>query len=72
MAYHPLTNDTGSQTPADRRAEADRILKILDDNVEPSSFTNKEDTFIGEMREGRGVSPKQLLWLRDIKAKYAE
>lgn len=72
MAYHSLTNDTGGMTAQDRRAEADRILKILDDNVKPSSFTNKEDTFIGQVREDGPVSPKQLLWLRDIKAKYAE
>lgn len=73
MAYHPLANDTGG-SPDDRRSEADRILKLLEDEcfdaLAVTAFTTKEDTFIGQMREGGPVSPKQLFWLRDIKDKY--
>ena len=68
MAYHPLANDTGG-SPEDRRSEADRILKILED-VDAVQFTTKEDKFIGQMRDDVPVSPKQLFWLRDIKDKY--
>ena len=70
MTYHPLSNDTGG-TPEERRAEADRILKMLED-VDALAFTTKEDNFIGQMREDGPVSPKQLFWLRDIKAKYVD
>jgi hypothetical protein len=68
MAYHPLANDTGG-SPEDRRNEADRILKILED-VDAVQFTTKEDQFIGQIRDDVPVSPKQLFWLRDIKDKY--
>jgi hypothetical protein len=49
----------------DRRAEADRILKIIEDDVE--RLTSKQQEFIAQMCEGGEVSGKQLLWLRDIK-----
>ena len=71
MAYHPLANDTGG-TADDRRAEADRILKILDECGDPREYTAREDSFLGNMRENRAVSPKQLFYLRDLKVKYAE
>lgn len=68
MAYHPLTNETGG-SPDDRRSEADRLLKLLDE-VDVMQFTANEDRFLGQMREDGPVSPKQLFWLRDIKDKY--
>jgi hypothetical protein len=49
----------------DRRAEADRILKIIEDDVE--RLPSKQQDFIAQMCEGGAVSGKQLLWLRDIK-----
>jgi len=52
-------------TADDRRAEADRILKIIEDDVE--RLPSKQQDFISQMTEGGAVSGKQLLWLRDIK-----
>lgn len=49
----------------DRRAEADRILKIIEDDIE--RLTSKQQEFIEQMCMGLPVSGKQLLWLRDIK-----
>ena len=69
MAYHPLSNDTGG-TAKDRRAEADRIIKIIFNSVDVDSVTTKEKAFIFQMDEGDDVTPKQLFWLRDIKDKY--
>ena len=66
MAYHPLANDTGG-TADDRRAEADRIIQILSENIEFEELAPNEQKFIGNMQEGSAVSPKQLFWLRDIK-----
>lgn len=67
MAYHPMSNDTGG-TADDRRAEADRILIML----EPVAYmlTDKETEFVDRSSLGGSVSPKQLFWLRDIKDKY--
>ena len=70
MAYHPLANDTGG-TADDRRAEADRILKMLYDHDAFDDMTAKEQEFINDMDNGP-VTPKQLFWLRDIKSKYLE
>lgn len=67
MTYNPLTNDTG-QTPERRREEANDILKMLDGHVE--EMTPKEQGFIESMADQDWCSPKQLLWLRDIKDKY--
>lgn len=47
----------------DRRAEADRILKIIENDI----LTPREQSFVDEMASGGPVSGKQLLWLRDIK-----
>lgn len=49
----------------DRRAEADRILKIIGDDVE--QLAPNQQKFVEQMGEGGPVSGKQLLWLRDIK-----
>ena len=67
MAYHPLTNDTGG-TADDRRAEANRILKLLEGHDD--RMTAKERAFVEDMDNDWDVSPKQLFWLRDIKNKY--
>ena len=69
MAYHPLSRESGGSAE-DRRTEADRILKMLDEQFSGDSFTVKEAHFISEMLLGGEVSPKQLFWLRDIKEKY--
>jgi hypothetical protein len=60
----------GTLTEDERRAEADRIIKILAE-FGHDGMTSKEYEFVGKIETG-DVSPKQLLWLRDIKAKYAE
>jgi hypothetical protein len=69
VAYHPLTNETGG-TSEDRRNEADRIIQILSENIEFESMQANEQKFVGQMKDGGAVSPKQLFWLRDIKEKY--
>lgn len=61
-------NEIGS-TPEDRRAEADRLVKIISENG-LSQLEPRELDFVCEMDEGRPVSPKQIFWLRDIKDKY--
>jgi hypothetical protein len=66
MSYHPLANETGGSAD-DRRAEADRILIMLEHGPE---MTQKEQKFTERMALGGFVSPKQLFWLRDIKDKY--
>jgi hypothetical protein len=66
MSYHPLSNDTGGDADS-RRAEANRILEILD--REPQDhFTQRQQEFIEQMSDRlRPVSAKQLFWLRDLK-----
>lgn len=66
MAYNQFTTESGGSAD-DRRAEADRILKIIDGFE--SEMSSKEQGFIEQMQEGGLVSTKQLFWLRDIKAK---
>jgi hypothetical protein len=68
MAYHPLVNNVGG-TPDERRAEADRILRMFVGRE--SEMTEREQQFIIDIDSG-SVSPKQLFWLRDIKAKYID
>lgn len=69
MAYHSLSTESGGDGD-DRRAEADRILKILG-ACDSSLFSDAERAFVIGRRRGP-VSVKQLFWLRDIKSKYAE
>jgi hypothetical protein len=71
LSYHPLANDTGG-TSDDRRAEADRILKIIDSCIDTDALNERENIFIEQMLDDQTVpiSPKQLFWLRDIKDKY--
>ena len=63
MSYHDLSSCT--LNAAERRAEADRILKMLEG--ESDSFTGIESGFIERMADNGPVSVKQLFWLRDIK-----
>jgi len=53
----------------DSRAEADRILKIIEDVIgdDTDRLTPTQQKFIEQMAEDGPVSGKQLLWLRDIK-----
>jgi hypothetical protein len=64
----------GTQTPDERRLEADRILKIFEEcGVDSSCMNDREGEFITKMGDPDAtVSPKQLLYLRDLKSKYAE
>ena len=63
-----------TQTPDERRAEADRIIKIMIENdCDCGNMTQREQEFFEKMVDhSELVSPKQLLWLRDLKGKYAE
>jgi len=72
MSYHPLANDTGGSA-TDRRAEADRILKMLVENdFDLGQATPKESKFLEDMLDDQMVpiTPKQIFWLRDIRDKY--
>ena len=66
MSY--VGNETGG-TPSDRRAEADRLVKIISENG-LSQLEPRELDFVMQMDADETVSPKQLFWLRDIKDKY--
>jgi hypothetical protein len=64
-----------TQTPDERRAEADRILKILiETDLDIETLNVSERRFVSQQLDDQTVpiSPKQLFWLRDIKAKYCE
>jgi len=70
MTYHPLTQDSGS-TPAQRRAEADKLCTMLQEaGIE--QMQSHEQSFVESISQEVPVSPKQLFWLRDLKGKYAE
>jgi hypothetical protein len=62
-----------TQTEDERRAEASRILDILEevdlDTVKPNERDFLEKQFANQRQF---VSVKQLWWLRDLKARYAE
>jgi hypothetical protein len=68
--YHPLTTESGSDSPA-RRAEADKLLKMIDGCQDfIVTATGKELQFVQDCHDGRQVTTKMLFWLRDIKDKY--
>ncbi len=70
MTYHPLTDETGGDTTA-RMDEKNRLIKIIRDFVSADDMSPKEQGFVEQMEnEETYVSPKQLLWLRDIKDRY--
>lgn len=68
MTYHPLTQDSGG-TAEDRRNEADRILNILEAELNLDEISPNERKFLEDMLiyRDRPISTKQLFWLRDIK-----
>lgn len=66
---HVLARESGGSAD-DRRAEADRLLQMLEPYQD--QLEAKESSFIAGMLMNEPVSPKQLFWLRDIKSKYAE
>ena len=66
MAYNDLTELT--LTADERLAEAGRILRIID-REGTDSLPQKQQEFVDQMHDARFVSPKQLLYLRDILAK---
>ena len=59
-----------TQTAAERREEANRILKIID-GMSDFPLTSKGQQFLREQRseceQQLPISPKQLWFLRDIK-----
>ena len=70
MAY-PGSGSGNTQTADERRAEANRVLEIVKSSID--AMTVKEADFVTDMLESDApISPKQLWWLRDIKAKYCE
>ena len=69
MAYHPLTNETGGNA-FDAKIEAKKILEIINEYADVDEMTTKEQDFLEQMEDAENVSPRQLLWLRDIKDKY--
>jgi len=74
MSKTTVSNDSWG-TPEARRDEALRILKIMEDNHMRGSMTDKEGGFVDDISERltdltEFISPKQLIWLREIKDKY--
>ena len=64
-----------TQTSDERRAEANRIIKIIIEcDLVMSDLTSTESSFVTRLADDptASVSPKQLYWLRDIKSKYCE
>jgi hypothetical protein len=53
------TGSGNTQTADERRAEADRILKILD-NCLDEVMNHNELLFLADMSDGGEVTPKQL------------
>jgi hypothetical protein len=72
----PITirrEETGGNAD-ERRAEANRILKIIRDaGVGVEDMTQKDAEFFDKVEdETVEITPKMLFWLRDIKERYAE
>jgi hypothetical protein len=69
MAYF----HTSTQTAAERRDEATRILAMLRD-VDLARCTSTERAFLDRLRSDpeEAISPRQLFWLRDLKDKYLD
>ncbi len=57
-----LYQDSGHATPDGRRAEADKLLAIIEDSLE--QLSPKEAAFVEQMADSEIVSVKQLFWLR--------
>lgn len=70
MSYHPLTNETGGSA-YDAMVEKDKLVKIINECCDLDRMSTREQGFVAQMEnEDQFVTPKQLLWLRDIKDKY--
>lgn len=68
MTYHSLSEST--LTDEERVTEAERIIKILTQNVNFNIMQQNERNLIQKICKYGSVSVKQLFWLRDIKDKY--
>lgn len=67
MSYHDLSEST--LTADERRAEANRICAMLDDQI--AYMQTHEGKFVESISDVEAaVSVKQLFWLRDLKEKY--
>jgi hypothetical protein len=67
MIYNNLSSS--GMSASDRRAEASRIVTMIEDLIE--KMTPFEKKFVEQMGDDFvPVSTKQLFWLRDIKDKY--
>lgn len=67
---HPLSSETGGDA-YDAMVEKDRLIKIINECCNADRMNPNEQGFIAQMETETGfVSPRQLLWLRDIKDKY--
>ena len=70
MTYYPLTNETGGNK-YDAIIEKDKLIKIINEYCNIDQMNQTEQSFLAQIEnEENYVSPKQLLWLRDIKDKY--
>lgn len=71
MAYNPLSQDSGGDA-VQRRAEADRIIRIIRDAECLDSMTDREQKFVNEASHaGSEITVKMIFWLRDLKDRYA-
>lgn len=60
-------------TPEERIASARKCIELLAPDID--AMTAREYQFVGEMSDKidrRGVSERQLAWLRDLVEKYAQ
>lgn len=65
-----VSNETWG-TPEARRAEADRIVKIISECCNVDEMKPNERSIVEQMEDGKaGVSPAQLQFLRNIKDRY--
>jgi hypothetical protein len=68
MGYNDLSEST--LTADERRAEANRILEIIGDQMVKEMHAH-EAKFIRQMENpNTPVSTKQIFWLRDLAEKY--
>lgn len=64
---NPL-HQSSTQSAAELRDEADRILAMLEGEID--RMTMKERQFVEDLTDGREVTPRMIFFLRDIKDKY--
>ena len=69
MTYNVFDDSSCTLTPAERRAEASRIVNRISDCVD--QMTASERRFVESMNcDFVPVSIKQLFWLRDLNDHY--